>query len=122
MNKCLLLSSIICGLLILIIIYKKYNPNYHILYKLIIFGVITSIINHGTTNQLFKYLDRLIIMLNIIYIYSIIKYKENITEIIILILAIMCYIYSKCCNNVIIKNSFHSFSHILSVVLFNIIN
>ena len=66
MNKYLLLSSIICTILCIIIMYKKYNYKYNVLYNFIILGCITSIINHGTTNKLYKYLDRLVISFNII--------------------------------------------------------
>ena len=125
MNKYLLCSSIICGIYILEIIYKKFNPNLIILYKLIILGIITSILNHGTTNEFFKKLDRLIITINIIYIIYLINIlNKNIKKQIIgyFILAIICFLYSKINKNIFIKNILHLFSHILSIGILNFIH
>ena len=118
MNKCLLLSSLICGILILKNIYLKYNPDCDILYKFVIIGIITSILNHGTTNKMFKYLDRLVITLTITYIlyyYYISRKMINFK----LILAISCYLSSKMYDNLIIRNSLHLSSHVLSLSILN---
>ena len=122
MNKYLLCSSIICGFLINKIINIKYNPKFKILYILIILGIITSILNHSTTNLLLKYLDRLIIIINIIYIIKQSKYFNSRLVIINLLFAIFCYLCSKFNSNKIIRNSLHLFSHIFSVILFYFIH
>lgn len=126
MNKYLLLSSIITGILLLRIIYKKYNNNYLILYFFIILGIITSILNHGTSCKLLKYLDRLIIVLNILYINLFIYKNRDIIKnkmivYISLIIAVICYISSKFNKNFYIKSYIHCCSHLLAVpLLYNI--
>lgn len=76
MNKYLLYSSIITGFIILLIIYYKYNPKYNILYLCILLGIITSILNHGSNSEMYKYTDRFIMFLNVIvFIYFIFQIK-----------------------------------------------
>ena len=114
MNITLLLSSIISGLIISKIIYKKYNIKFYKIYTLIIIGIITSILNHGTSNKYFKYLDRIIITLTIIYTYYSIKnYKTRG----ILVLASGFYLISKISNFKKSKLYLHLCSHLMGILL-----
>jgi hypothetical protein len=120
MNKYLLYSSIITGFIILLIIYYKYNPKYNILYLCILLGIITSILNHGSNSELYKYTDRLIMFLNVIvFIYFIFQIKNHLKKykIAIIIFSISLYLFSKLQKNIILRNTLHSFSHFLSVIL-----
>jgi len=129
MNIYLLVSSIICGLIISIIINTKYNLRFSNLYKLVILGIITSILNHGTSNLYFKYLDRLIIIINILYIYYIIncnnKNKNNCNfNMINSVLFAGCsfFLVSKIPSIRHIKITLHMCSHIMAVILLYIIH
>ena len=125
MNKYLLYSSIVTGFIILLIIYNKYNSKYNILYLCIYLGIITSILNHSSNSEIYKYTDRLIIFLNVIVcFYFIVKIKNNIKKykIAIIIFACMSYLFSKLQKNIILRNSLHSFSHFLSVILLKIMH
>jgi len=125
MNKYLFYSSIITGFIILLIIYYKYNPKYNILYLCILLGIITSILNHGSDLEIYKYTDRFIMFLNVIvFIYFIFQIKNHLKKykIAIIIFAIMSYLFSKLQKNIILRNSLHSFSHFLSVILLKIMH
>lgn len=120
MNKYLLDSSIITGFIILLIIYNKYNPKYKILYLCMFLGIITSILNHGYVSTTYKYMDRLIMGVNVfIFIYFItqIKNRLKIYKIAIIIFACIAYLFSKLQQNIILRNRMHSVSHFLSVIL-----
>ena len=125
MNKYLLYSSIVTGFIILLIIYYKYNPKYNILYLCILLGIITSILNHGSDSEMYKYTDRFIMFLNvIIFIYFIFQIKNHLKKykIAIIIFACMSYLFSKLQKNIILRNTLHSFSHFLSVILLKIMH
>lgn len=120
MNKYLLYSSIITGSTILLIIYNKYNPKYNILYLFIFLGIITSILNHSSESTTYKYIDRLIMVLNVfVFIYFIMQTKNNlkIYKIAIVFFACIAYLFSKLQKNIVLRNSLHSLSHFLSVIL-----
>jgi hypothetical protein len=106
----------------LFIIYNKYDPKYNILYLCVFLGIITSILNHGIHSTNYKYLDRTIMVLNVfVFIYFIMQINGNekkIYEFSILFFACFLYLFSKLLEkNSIVKNSLHSFSHFLSVLL-----
>lgn len=120
MNKYLLYSSIITGFIILLIIYYKYNSKYNILYLCVLLGIITSILNHGSDSEMYKYTDRLIMFLNVIvFIYFIFQIKNHLKnyKIAIIIFTISLYLFSKLQKNIILRSTLHSFSHFLSVIL-----
>ena len=125
MNKYLSYSSIITGLIILLIICNKYNPKYKILYLFVLLGIITSVLNHGTNSKEYKYIDRAVIVLNVlVFIYFILQnqYDLNKYKILIIIVAGCLYLYSKLLNSLILRNSLHSFAHFLCVILLNIMH
>ena len=127
MNKYLSYSSIITGLIILLIIYNKYNPKYKILYLFVLLGIITSMLNHGTNSKEYKYIDRAVIVLNVlVFIYFILQNQYDLNKdknkILIIIVAGCLYLYSKLLNSFILRNSLHSFAHFLCVILLNIMH
>jgi hypothetical protein len=120
MNNFLLYTSIISGFIILLIIYNTYNPKYDILYLFVFFGIITSILNHGSHSITYKYMDRLIIVMNVfVFIYFINQTKNEQKEYKILIIFFACFLYlfSKLQKNIILRNILHSFCHFLTVIL-----
>jgi len=110
MNKKLLYSSFLSALVILYIINDKYNKKLKCIYLLYLFGIITSILNHGTYYKIFKYLDRIMISFIFLYLFNNIKNK---TLLFILILAGLSYIYSKISKQII----YHYISHYLSTII-----
>lgn len=121
MNTHLLTSSIIAGCMTLFIIYNKYDSKYNILYLCVFLGIITSILNHGIHSTNYKYIDRTTMVLNVfVFIYFIMQINGTETKIYessILFFACFLYLFSKLQKNSIVKNSLHSFSHFLSVLL-----
>jgi hypothetical protein len=141
MNEYLLYSSLLTGCILLLIIYNKYTPKYNILYVCVCLGIITSILNHGFHSITYKYIDRFIMCLNVfVFMYFIMQLPSNqkIYTIVILILACITYLLSKLQKNIppseaemngleqslcessmqkCVRNSLHSLSHVLSVVL-----
>lgn len=121
MNKCLLCSSIMAGFILLFIIYNKYNQQHNILYLFIFLGIITSILNHGFDSISYKYIDRLIIGLNVfVFIYFINKINNDEKRYkfyFIIFLACISYLFSKLQKNIILRNSLHLYCHFLSVIL-----
>jgi hypothetical protein len=116
MNELLLLSSIICGLVMLS--FECNVPTYPVIITYI--GIITSILNHGTSSIFCKYLDRLIIAIAaIIYLVYVIDKKEY-NLIGLILLNIMLYILSKYCEKET-GNKIHALAHFLTVLLFYLV-
>ena len=63
MTNPLLFSSSICMTIFHYIGLHKYNPKNDLLIYFILFGLITSILNHGLSHSIFKYLDRSMMVL-----------------------------------------------------------
>jgi hypothetical protein len=129
MNSQLYYSSVIIGFIILFIIIFYYNPNLLLLYILTFVGIITSIVNHGTTNNIAKYIDRIIIwVLLFVYLYyCTLITNEKMQFISLCIIFYMCIMYGLSKQSENIKNmsdlstNIHNISHILFVILFIII-
>ena len=82
-------------------------------------------LNHGTNSKEYKYIDRAVIVLNVlVFIYFILQnqYDLNKYKILIIIVAGCLYLYSKLLNSLILRNSLHSFAHFLCVILLNIMH
>ncbi len=110
MNILLLYSSLFFGCIQSIIIFNYIHINYN--YGIfILFGIFTSIINHGFTHILFKYLDRLTMYIG--YIINTIMSLENIILLTILNLSVIFYMLSKKFNYSVI----HIFSHLLIIIV-----
>jgi hypothetical protein len=118
MNKRLLYSSTIIGLIIIIISLYFFNKRLLPLYAITYIGIITSIINHGITSKSAKNLDRFIMILSsIIYIYYASNIEEELLKIVTLcIVGIMMfmYIFSKAIKILLDDNSMSTNIHVLT--------
>uniref|UniRef100_A0A6C0KTE1 Uncharacterized protein n=1 Tax=viral metagenome TaxID=1070528 RepID=A0A6C0KTE1_9ZZZZ len=129
MNKRLLYSSTIIGLVIILISLYFYNERLLPLYAITYIGIITSIINHGITSKSAKNLDRFIMIISsIIYIYYAINIEEDLLKIITLcIVGIMMflYIFSKAIKILLDDNktstNIHALTHCITLLPFCII-
>ena len=92
MDKILLISAIYHGFIHFLIIWYQIQFKIFSFYNLILlFGVISSILNHGMTNNIIKIIDRLIMLIGAFYDYILILYYlftnyHNNKQIIILII------------------------------------
>ena len=130
MNEKLCYSSVIIGFIIIIISIYFNDCNLIPLYILTYIGIITSILNHTTTNKSAKILDRFIMVLtSIVYIYYCVKIKNKtikVTAFIILFFTIITYFISKFLKkkkySKEISTTIHMLTHLLVLFLFIIIN
>ncbi len=91
---------------------KKCSLELRILEILSIIIITTSLLNHGYTNEIYKWLDRFIVYIGIaISIHIIIKYKL-IIPFILICFSILCYFLSKYNNN----NLYHIIIHFLITI------
>ena len=131
MTNPLLFGSSILATVIHYISFFKYNPNHSLLEYSYIFGLITSIINHGLSHKTFKILDRATIttvfFINLYLIQNIYKVTNNkyIIEnaFIMIIMSVIMFFLTKIIDikkNKRIKYIPHLISHIL-VTFTNII-
>jgi len=123
MNKKLVYSSVIIGIIIVLISIHSYNEILLPLYAITYVGIITSIVNHSTTNNLAKYIDRFIMgLIAIVYIYYGLYICDTtwckIITLSIIFIMIMTYFSSKFIANKIISTNIHLITHLLSLVLF----
>ena len=139
MNTTLYYSSIFSGIIIVCISYGFISkPRVALLLGVTYMAIITSILNHGTTNTFYKFIDRCVMCLTtLVYIYYIIWIKSPFQQTIALSIVIgMILLYSyklvrttfcRDDENAVIHNRYEFFTavhltcHILSVVLFIII-
>lgn len=129
MNDKLCYSSIIIGFIIIIISIYFNDCNLIPLYILTYIGIITSILNHTTTNEFAKLLDRFIMVLtSIVYIYYCLNIKDTsikVTAFIILFFTIITYFISKFIEKKYskeISTNIHMLTHLLVLFLFIVIN
>ena len=133
MNNTLYYSSILAGIAILCISILGYNRKWIPLYVATYIAIFTSIVNHGTTNQIARIMDRVTIcIVAIIYLYYISRigdFRYKFAAYSILGIMILSYFYSKTLSLIKIspgvnlpdKNQTHFLSHMLAVVLFGIL-
>lgn len=99
MNIPLYYSSALMGALILLASLISYSSELAVLYQITYTGIITSILNHMSNNNIAKYTDRITIVLaSFIYIYYTFFIKSKPIQIIIftlLAIAISCFFFSK---------------------------
>ena len=122
MNEFLLCSSILAGILILLIIYNRYRQRYSALYVFICLGIITSLLNHGEQSDHYKYIDRTVIVANVfVVMYFILQKQEGQSskneKLAILFFACFLYLFSKLFDNSFLRDWMHSFAHFVSVIL-----
>jgi hypothetical protein len=125
MNEYLLCSSYINGIGILVLSILFYFPELDWLYIFILFGIITSIWNHGTTFHLAKWMDRIYMIFSFFFFLFFVAtiVSKNDVWITILLLCTMCvfYLFSKCFRNLYISSILHSICHFLFVCFFGMI-
>lgn len=115
-NQILYDSSLLLGNVNLFVVFTSiYTP---LLFKLIvIFGVLTSIWNHGSTSTIAKKMDRCVMVLGILgdFYYIIYQfYPLFILQLILIVLittAIHFYILAKMCISATNRISYHIYSH-----------
>jgi hypothetical protein len=100
MNHTLYYSSIVLGACMLVMSFiVKYVPRLAHVYAITFLAIITSIMNHGSTNRLYKLFDRFIIYVGaIVYIYYIFLIKSSLRKAValcIIVAMILLYMYSK---------------------------
>ena len=99
MNIPLYYSSALMGALILLASLISYSAELAVLYQITYTGIITSILNHMSNNDIAKYTDRITIVLaTFIYIYYTFFIKSKPIQIIVftlLAIAISCFFFSK---------------------------
>ena len=122
MNLILLYSSILM-LIVFCILFWYYFKNktlYFIIFIVAIIGSILGILNHGMSYNLYKYCDRLYMILSFfIYLYILHKFYDN-KYYIFIIIPVIFYIIAKSIKNYNIKTLFHLLAHI-SIVYFHFI-
>ena len=141
MNRDLLNSAIFYGLAIFLLALFLYDPkdrSKRPLYAITFFAIGTSVLNHGTTNQYIKFVDRFTISVcAVVYAYYIYLLRDASIKFIayaILGIMIFAYFYSKqkeirlsnhddehTLNQSHTLTQSHQLTHFLSVILFSII-
>ncbi len=126
-NKLLLTSTIVMVIIHYISLYKYNSKNTNILIYSILFGLITSLLNHGLSHNIFKMLDRSMMVIaffiNIYFfgkIYSKIKDKYHIENAYLLTI---CAVLLFFCTKFLLKSGKltvnyipHLFAHILITI------
>jgi len=118
MNELLFISSLIVSFIFMIIYYLLYDESLLFLYFTTFFGSVTSILNHGISNTIFKCIDRFAVAIcAIIYFFYILFRLDPIYMYLALIYimnAMSFYFVSKLTK----KNMYHLMTHLLIVPLF----
>ena len=122
MNALLFASSLIVSFIFMIIYYLLYDDSLLFLYFTTFFGSVTSILNHGISNAIFKCIDRFAVAIcAIIYLSYILFRLDQIYMYLSLIYitnAVSFYFVSKITR----KNMYHLMTHLLIVPLFLILH
>ena len=134
MNRDLLNSAIFYGLAIFLLALFLYDPkdrSKRPLYAITFFAIGTSVLNHGTTNQYIKFVDRFTISVcAVVYAYYIYLLRDASIKFIayaILGIMIFAYFYSKQKEIRLSKPEYelaqqsHQLTHFLALLLFSII-
>lgn len=100
MNRTLYYSSIILGACMLVISFiLKYVPRLIYVYAITFLGIITSILNHGSSNSFYQFVDRVVICIGgIVYLYYIFLIKSSMQKAVALCIIVamgLLYMYSK---------------------------
>ena len=95
MNQILFISSYLCGLIIVFQLLNNfsYDIKYLRLFVILTIGIIVSLLNHGSTSNIFKYIDRLCMSLILFYLIILLYVYPNLRNYYyLLILAILLYL------------------------------
>jgi hypothetical protein len=129
MDLSLFYSSCVVGIILICISFYYYNDDLLPFYIITYIGILTSILNHGTSNTYAKYADRIIMgIVMIIYIYYSIQIKDDIIKrmtIVVVCLMAILYFFSKYIKHFVknptLSRHIHMIIHFLSIVPFYII-
>jgi len=127
MNIVLFYSSILTGIgcFIVSIALRQFYPEYWIFYLITTIGIITSIVNHGTTYNITRNIDRMFMIIAFLYFISFIdtyirRYKM--VDFALLSSMVLLFITSKLPNiSQNISNTLHACAHFLFLLLFTMI-
>jgi len=91
-----------------------------------IFGIITSLLNHGYSSTIYKYLDRItIVFVFLLYLYNLQFYSNNIVKYVLLYLLLLSpilYFLSKLNENKKMQILYHSYAHLNTLLFLSIYN
>jgi len=119
MNKLLFISSIIFGLIQYYYVYINYALLNLYSKNIVIFGILTSVLNHGTSSYLLKIIDRIVISIGVLLDYYLILYEYNDKLCLIYLnFAVFFYFYNKyvIINNINHFINYHFISHIFGTL------
>jgi len=119
MNEKLLFTSLYFGTMMIIISIVLYDEWLMLIYYMTYAGIITSCLNHGMTNKVAKWMDRLMMgVLTIVYFYY--ALYTNIKYLILFIIVFMMgiYLYSKTVLDSESRTYLHMNVHLLGGFLF----
>jgi len=126
MNTVLLYSSITIGVIMVCISIYFYHIELLPLYIITYIGIITSIVNHSTTNEIAKWVDRFTMaFLCIVYIFYCYRMKHSTKYVTCIALCLIfitlaLFITSKYLNNhnEIVSTIFHGITHLVAFLTF----
>ena len=79
MNKLLMLSSVVLGIILSIKVFLHYQKlkKHPVLIIVIVIGILTSILNHSSKSKCLKYIDRIWMIVSLLVIADILKHVDN---------------------------------------------
>lgn len=119
MNIILLISIIIIFLIFVIFcLFHKKKNNFK---YLILFSLLTSILNHGLTSNFLRNIDRITMIISFIYLlYYLYMKNAKIYYYLLLLLSVILYFISKYMKRSFAQNLYHILSH-LCIIIFLIL-
>jgi len=121
MNIELFTSSVIVSFILFSIFILYYDTTLQILYLVTFISMVTSIFNHGMTNKIIQYIDRLTIMLTAVvycvYVYSL-ETIWMLISVCYILLASSLYFLTKLSD----QSIYHMIAHCIVIPLFFIIH
>ena len=122
MNYILLFSSILTLLISILLLVYYYNKTelYFIIGFIMILGSILAIYNHGTSSKFYKYIDRIFVLISLLYYLYIINIFYDNNYYYHIIIPVLFYISSKLHSNYYIRSFLHLFAH-LTILYFHFI-
>jgi hypothetical protein len=111
-NRKLFSTSLCCAfifLLFIIFLRPKNKTLCPILLTLFTIGLLTSVLNHGTTSKMIKFIDRCVMIFGVLYLLLCVKCFQRFPWIYFLLFTVGLYLIAKATN----KDSYHACSHFL---------
>ena len=120
MNELLLTNSVVVSFFLFLIVFFSYKRRLKFLYITTGLGSVTSILNHGTSNVILKYLDRLtIVFCAFVYLYYILALDtvKMFISLFFITFAVSIYFYSKFTGSSLFQNVCHWTVLVLLILL-----